>query len=203
MLVNYEIDSLKHLGVDCKPCLTLPEYGPRNWQRQTGTVYGGNIKTFLDNCPYSVFTTGYWLPLIVQCTDNSIDTDQDGIVDCADNCPWKSNPNQSDCDGNGTGNAYDCDINLTPSKSNILHNEQATILTNGCGSADITWTVTTEDGVEIKSTQSSNLITITALSGQGSITIEAQSTDPNCNDTTTIHVECNSCTGGYCETIKY
>jgi len=35
------------------------------------------------------------------------DTDGDGVVDCDDNCPTASNPQQADTDGDGVGNACD------------------------------------------------------------------------------------------------
>jgi cysteine-rich repeat protein len=41
-----------------------------------------------------------------------IDTDGDGVIDCQDNCPTVSNPDQSDIDGDGIGDrcdANDCD----------------------------------------------------------------------------------------------
>lgn len=40
------------------------------------------------------------------------DTDSDGVLDCADNCPLTMNPDQADCDSNGIGNA--CDTNDPP-----------------------------------------------------------------------------------------
>lgn len=35
------------------------------------------------------------------------DTDSDGVLDCVDNCQQVQNPDQSDCDANGIGNACD------------------------------------------------------------------------------------------------
>ena len=37
----------------------------------------------------------------------SIDSDQDGVPDCTDNCPNVANPDQADSDGDGIGNACD------------------------------------------------------------------------------------------------
>lgn len=45
-----------------------------------------------------------------QPTNSQKDTDGDGIIDSADNCPTVSNPNQSDIDSNGVGDA--CDANF-------------------------------------------------------------------------------------------
>jgi alpha-tubulin suppressor-like RCC1 family protein len=38
-----------------------------------------------------------------------IDTDDDGVVDCADNCPTVYNPDQGNLDGDSLGDACDCD----------------------------------------------------------------------------------------------
>lgn len=37
------------------------------------------------------------------------DWDEDGIPDDQDNCPWHANPQQSDCDNDGVGDACDMD----------------------------------------------------------------------------------------------
>lgn len=42
------------------------------------------------------------------------DTDGDGILDLADNCPLISNPSQTDTDGDGTGDVCDDSCPLTP-----------------------------------------------------------------------------------------
>jgi hypothetical protein len=48
-------------------------------------------------------------PAAVRYSPLRIDSDQDGIVDCIDNCRLKPNPDQNDSDGDGTGDACDLD----------------------------------------------------------------------------------------------
>lgn len=43
------------------------------------------------------------------CMNNCSDRDGDGVIDSADNCPFKWNPDQADCDGDGIGDECDND----------------------------------------------------------------------------------------------
>ena len=43
-------------------------------------------------------------------TDQCNDSDNDGIANDVDNCPWVANPDQQDTDGDGLGDAWDPDI---------------------------------------------------------------------------------------------
>ena len=71
-------------------------------------IYDGNggVSNPVDNCPSDPAKTA---PGICGCGVSDVDSDSDGIVDCNDNCPSVSNPNQADADGDGIGNA--CDLN--------------------------------------------------------------------------------------------
>jgi hypothetical protein len=175
-------------------CLTLPEID-HGYSHIAGTVYGKVYRGDGSGDKYHFVLVAHWLRKSVVCMDNSIDTDEDGVVDCSDNCPWTPNPNQEDCDNDGTGDACDCNINLQVSKPTITPGEQSTISTEGCAS-NLNWTVSSGDGVEVRPREqlNSNSITITALSGQGNVTITAQSAaDTGCSKTTTITVGCGPC----------
>jgi cysteine-rich repeat protein len=56
--------------------------------------------------PPASFSSG---PAAVRYAPLLTDSDQDGVVDCIDNCRLKPNPDQSDDDGDGTGDACDLD----------------------------------------------------------------------------------------------
>ena len=179
---------------DCTPCLALGPFYNNIWPHVTGTAYGHIRycgKNIYGEDVYDTYVIGKAITKYVDCIDNTIDTDQDGIVDCEDNCPWQPNPNQEDCDGDGRGNACDCDINLTTTKTQIFHGESTAITAETCNSG-VTWTVSPDSGVNVGYSVSSKSVTITAQSGQGSVNVTATS-DANCTDTTTITVGCGVC----------
>lgn len=45
------------------------------------------------------------------------DTDNDGIVDSSDNCPYVANPDQADCDKDGSGDV--CEVTVSLSTGNM------------------------------------------------------------------------------------
>jgi hypothetical protein len=84
--------------------LPYPVYGARS-----GAVWGvGRV----------VFTTQMNTLMVVDLGVDLADTDADGIVDAADNCPAASNKPQLDTDGDGAGDACDAQP-LVPSGSPI------------------------------------------------------------------------------------
>lgn len=72
-----------------------------------------------DNCPEDPNKID---PGICGCGIVDTDSDEDGIVDCADNCPLVKNPDQADRDSNGIGDACDSyDSRQITGKVTICH----------------------------------------------------------------------------------
>jgi len=63
----------------------------------------------LDGCPRDPRKTS---PGTCGCgvVDSTTDSDGDGVIDCVDNCPSVPNASQSDCDGDGQGNACESQV---------------------------------------------------------------------------------------------
>ena len=140
--------------------------------------------------------------------NNSIDTDQDGIVDCEDNCPWEFNPKQADCDGNGKGDACDtCNINITSIPSNNIPPGGSVRVTASTdpSSMEVEWQIDPGNGVTIASDdiiKSGKTINITNIKGQGFINITASNSGYSaCNKSITVIVGCESCKGSTCDNI--
>ena len=78
---------------------------------------GGDELPSLDVCSFTVTVLGgcvkpddepvYQGSGASICPDGDIDTDEDEILDCLDNCPTVANPDQVDQDGDGLGDACD------------------------------------------------------------------------------------------------
>jgi hypothetical protein len=70
---------------------------------------------------------------------HELDSDQDGIVDIADNCPGLFNPNQGDRDCDGVGDVCDnCPDVYNPSQQDADGNGVGDICQNGCDMGDLT-----------------------------------------------------------------
>ena len=73
-----------------------------------------------DGCPLDATKSA---PGQCGCGVPDIDTDGDGVADCLDNCPAVANPSQTDCDGNGIGEACetftDCNANGIPDSCDL------------------------------------------------------------------------------------
>ena len=73
-----------------------------------------------DGCPFDATKSA---PGQCGCGVPDTDTDGDGVADCVDNCPAVANPLQTDCDGNGIGEAcetfIDCNANGIPDSCDL------------------------------------------------------------------------------------
>ncbi len=73
-----------------------------------------------DGCPFDATKSA---PGQCGCGNPDTDTDGDGVADCVDNCPAVANPSQTDCDGNGIGEACetftDCNANGIPDSCDL------------------------------------------------------------------------------------
>ena len=68
---------------------------------------GDGTADCIDQCPEDFLKLE---PGVCGCGVTDADADKDGIADCIDNCPAHPNPDQSDTDGDGAGNACDPDL---------------------------------------------------------------------------------------------
>jgi hypothetical protein len=81
---------------------------------------GDGVDDATDLCPLDATKSA---PGQCGCGVPDTDTDGDGVADCVDNCPAVANPSQTDCDGNGIGEACetftDCNANGIPDSCDL------------------------------------------------------------------------------------
>jgi len=147
-----------------------------------------------------------------------VDIDNDGICDDNDQCPDTpegevvdaagcscSQKSLADTDGDGIGDVCDdCSLALSTDRARLVSGDIAIVTVDtDPGDMAITWSASTENGdatVEWSADSSGKSITITDVSGEGTIIIHAENTsNPDCADEIKIEIGgCEPCIGDVC-----
>lgn len=92
-------------------CCSVPPGDDTGWQSRAADLSafaGQTVRVqFHFGIPQSFTGPGQAEIDAVSLTTIPLDTDGDGLLDTADNCPSEANPDQTDADGDGTGSACD------------------------------------------------------------------------------------------------
>ncbi len=88
--------------------------GPAAKQLQLGLVDLQVVATLseaakVDRSQYSPLIAGLPYPIVFRIATRAVDVDNDGVFDWADNCPATANRTQTDTNGDGKGDACQCD----------------------------------------------------------------------------------------------
>ena len=103
---------------------------------------------------------------IVDVTPSGPDTDSDGVLDCVDNCLFVQNPQQSDCDANGIGDACDAsqppEIQQQPLPSSVCSGSSVSFVVVAVGTEPLAFQwrrdgTELSDGTDVSGTQSAML----------------------------------------------
>ena len=188
-------------GNDLEPCLALPgAYGGRELLSEDKLAYG-NVFDCSDGWEYSVVS--YKLSKWVECLDEDMDTDADGVADCIDNCPLTYNPDQADTYGDPAGDACgdcaDCSLSIEIDRDPIEPGRTATLAVGSSLSPcprTLSWSVSTFEGTaraSISGSASGGTAVLTDVSGEGWLKIAAKDIDSECEAEALLYVGCERC----------
>jgi hypothetical protein len=93
-------------------CDTISPTSPESCDEAGGDYMGAytTCGTNNDTCDFCPNDPNKKAAGVCGCGVADSDTDNDGVIDCQDNCPQAANPDQADTDGDGIGDACDPDI---------------------------------------------------------------------------------------------
>ena len=188
-------------GNDLEPCLALPgSYGGRELLSEDKLAYG-NVFDCSDGWEYSVVS--YKLSKWVECLDEDMDIDADGVADCVDNCPLTYNPDQADTYGGPAGDACgdcpDCSLSIEIDGNPLEPGQTATLaIDNGLSPCprNFEWSVSAFDGTAragISWSASGDAAVLTEVSGEGWLKITAKDVDSECEAEALLYVGCERC----------
>ena len=188
-------------GNDLEPCLALPgAYGGRELLSEDKLAYG-NVFDCSDGWEYSVVS--YKLSKWVECLDEDMDTDADGVADCIDNCPLTYNPDQADTYGDPAGDACgdcaDCSLSIEIDGNPLEPGQTATLAVDSSLSPcprTLSWSVSTFEGTaraSISGSASGDTAVLTDVSGEGWLKITAKDIDSECESEVLAYVGCERC----------
>jgi len=123
------------IGDLCDNCMN-------NINPDQGDIDGDGTGDVCDQCPEDPIKTELG---ICGCGVNDTDSDDDGTVNCIDNCPAVSNPDQEDSNGNGIGDA--CDLIFT-GYFEPVNNDMVNVAKAG-QAIPVKWRLTDGSGVPI------------------------------------------------------
>ena len=188
-------------GNDLEPCLALPDaYGGRELLSGCKPAYGK-----VSDCSYGweYSAVAYELSKWVECLNEDMDSDADGVPDCVDNCPLTFNPDQADTYGGPAGDACgdcpDCNLAIEIDRNPVEPGQTATLAIDNSLSPcprNFEWSASAFDGTAragISWSASGDAAVLTEVSGEGWLKITAKDVDSECEAEALLYVGCERC----------
>ena len=182
------------------PCLSLPRTLDTGHEWMDGTMYG---RVYEGHGGYAFSVVVYEIDVGVECVEQDMDTDADGVADCVDNCPLTYNPDQADTHGGPAGDACgdcpDCNLAIEIDRNPVEPGQTATLAIDNSLSPcprNFEWSVSAFDGTAragISGSASGDTAVLTDVSGEGWLKITAKDIDSECESEALLHVGCERC----------